>query len=119
VDVVVAGTKDAILMVEGGSVEVPEMDILEALKVAHKGIKELIAIQEELLQGHTVPDMAWTPIQPDEHLSKRVSELADQRVEEALSLPDKLDRQQAMASLREDVMASLLEEAETWREHEA
>jgi polyribonucleotide nucleotidyltransferase len=118
-DIVVAGTEDAILMVEGGAVEVPEADILEALKVGHKGIKELIGIQRELLEGHTVPDMAWTPIQPDETLSKRVEEMANQRVSEALALPDKLERQQAMASVRDDVFSTLLEEAESWREHEA
>jgi polyribonucleotide nucleotidyltransferase len=118
-DIVVAGTEDAILMVEGGAVEVPEADILEALKVGHKGIKELIGIQRELLEGHTVPDMAWTPIQPDETLSKRVEEMANQRVSEALALPDKLERQQAMAAVRDDVMSKLLEEAESWREHEA
>src|SRR5688572_12910978 len=118
-DIVVAGTEDAILMVEGGAVEVPEADILEALKVGHKGIRELIGIQRELLEGHTVPDMAWTPIQPDETLSKRVEEMANKRVAEALSLPDKLERQQAMASVRDDVMSKLLDEAESWREHEA
>jgi polyribonucleotide nucleotidyltransferase len=119
VDIVIAGTEDAILMVEGGAVEVPEMDVLEALKVGHKGIKELIGIQKELLQGHSVPDMPWTPIQPDQQLSERIEQLANERVAEALSLPDKLERQQAMAAVRDDVMSSLFEEAESWREHEA
>jgi polyribonucleotide nucleotidyltransferase len=118
VDIVVAGTDDAILMVEGGAVEVAEADILEALKVAHGGVKELIGIQRELLEGHKVPDMAWTPIQPDEQLSRRVSELADRRVAEALGLPDKTERQQAMASLKEDVLATLFAESESWKEHE-
>src|SRR5690606_33825133 len=55
-DIVIAGTKDAILMVEGGAVEIPEADVLEALRVGHQGIQELIAIQEELLEGLRVPD---------------------------------------------------------------
>src|SRR5512141_1766372 len=53
-DIVVAGSKDSIMMVEGGAIEVSEGDILEALTVAQGGIRELIAIQEELLsRGRT------------------------------------------------------------------
>ncbi|MSR35333.1 MAG: polyribonucleotide nucleotidyltransferase [Gemmatimonadetes bacterium] len=118
VDIVVAGTNDAILMVEGGAVEVPEADILEALKVAHKGVQELIGIQRELIEGLRVPDMQWTPVQPNADLAKRVGELADQRVAEALSLPDKSERQQSMASLREDVLAKITTESEAFREYE-
>ena len=118
VDIVVAGTEDAILMVEGGAVEVPEAEILEGLKIAHGGIRELIGVQRQLLAGHTVPDMAWTPLRPDEQLTQRVEQLADRRVAEALGLADKLERQQAMATVREDVLSSLLDEAESWREHE-
>src|SRR5690606_13742718 len=59
-DIVVAGTADAILMVEGGAVEVSEADILDALKVAHEGIRELIAIQAELIGDQRVPDMEWS-----------------------------------------------------------
>ena len=118
-DIVVAGTEDAILMVEGGAIEVSEADMLEALKVGHRGIKELIGIQREFLAGHTVPDMSWTPVRPDEQLERRVQELANKRVAEALALADKIERQQAMAAVRDDVFNSLLEEEEGWREHGA
>ena len=105
-------------MVEGGAVEIAEAEVLEALKAAHGGIRELIGIQKELLEGHTVPDMPWTPIKPDEQLASRVEALAESRVAEALALPDKLERQLAMAAVREDVMNTLLQEEEGWREHE-
>src|SRR5690242_11815692 len=49
-DIVVAGSQDSIVMVEGGALEVGEEDVLGALTVAHKGVKELIAMQEELLR---------------------------------------------------------------------
>ena len=116
VDIVVAGSDDAILMVEGGAVEVPEEIILEAIKVGHAGIKELIGIQRELLAGLSVPDMKWSPVQPNEAFAKRVGELADKRVAEALALPDKTERQMAMATVKEDVEAELAKEAETWKE---
>src|SRR5688572_23284401 len=114
VDIVVAGTEDAILMVEGGSVEVGEADILEALKVAHNGVKELIGIQRELLEGHKVPDMAWTPIEPNEKLVEFIEQLAAQRVAEALGLPDKMERQQAMAAVKDEVLGALKKAPETW-----
>jgi polyribonucleotide nucleotidyltransferase len=115
-DIVVAGTEDALLMVEGGAVEVPEADILEALKFAQAGIRELIGLQRELLDGLSVPDMPWTSIRAAEDLKNRVEALAEQRVAEALALPDKTERLQAMASIQEDVLASLLEEDEDWGE---
>ena len=49
-ELVVAGSKDSIIMVEGGALEVSEEDVVEALTVAQKGIRELIAAQEELLK---------------------------------------------------------------------
>ena len=118
VDIVVAGTEDAILMVEGGSVEVAETDILEALKVGHAGIRELIDMQRELLKDHNVPDMPWVAVQPKADLKARVEDLARNRVEEALNLADKQERQQAMAALRENVVAQLQEEDAEWVEHE-
>ena len=118
VDIVVAGTEDALLMVEGGAVEVPEQDILEALRVAHGGVRELIGIQRELLKDLTVPDMPWTAIEPNQTLQARVEELTRHRVEEALNLADKQERQQAMAALREHVLAQLQDQDEDWSEHE-
>jgi len=116
-DILVAGTEDAILMVEGGSVEVQEAEILEGLEKAHEGIKELIGIQRELLEGHTVPDMGWSPIEPDQDLAAKVGEMAESRIQEALTLADKAERNQAMAAVAEDVISRLTEEDEAYAEH--
>jgi len=118
VDISVAGTDDAITMVEGGCLQVPEEEILEGLQVAHGGIREIIAMQRELLRDLTVPDMPWTPVEPDTDLKGRVETLAASRVEEALSLADKQERQQAMAALKDDVVGQLVDEDEDWAEHE-
>ncbi|MEJ2539357.1 MAG: polyribonucleotide nucleotidyltransferase [Gemmatimonadota bacterium] len=117
-DLVVSGTSDAILMVEGGALEVAEEDILQGVEFAHEGIRELIAIQEELLEGHSVPDMEWTPVEPYQTLKEKVEGLAGSRVSEALSLPDKQERQQAMAALKDDVIDTLKNEDEAWADHE-
>src|SRR5689334_18492721 len=59
-ELVVAGSADSIVMVEGGALEVSEDDVVEALGIAHKGIRELIATQEELLQKtDRIAKMSW------------------------------------------------------------
>ena len=97
-------------MVEGGAVEVPEEDIAEGLVVAHEGIRELIEIQKEFLKDVSVPKMEWTPVEIPAELRARVEELAEERVRESLNLKDKTERNQALATLREDIKAALAEE---------
>ncbi len=117
VDVVVAGSEEALTMVEGAALEVPESEMLEALQVGHDAIKELCALQRELLAGHNVPDMDWTPIEPDADLRTRVEGLAAARVAEALQLGDKQERNQAMAAVTEDVIGTLTDEDEEFADH--
>ena len=117
VDIVVAGSTDGITMVEGGALGVPEAEILEGLQIAHDAIGELCRIQEEFLEGHTVPDMEWTPIEPDAELRAKVEGMAAAKVAEALNLGDKQERNQAIATVTEDVVATLTEEDEEYAEH--
>ncbi len=112
IDIVVAGTQAAITMVEGGAVEIPESDVVEALQVAHEGIRELIGIQEEILAEVSVPKMEWESLPVSDTVRQRVESLAGDRVAEALNLVDKQERNQALAALREDVQAQLAEEFE-------
>ncbi|NCG33038.1 MAG: polyribonucleotide nucleotidyltransferase, partial [Proteobacteria bacterium] len=114
VDIVISGTADAITMVEGGAIEVPEDEILEALQVAHDGIKELCAMQLEFLDGHTVPDMEWTSVAPDADLQPKVSELAAAGVAEALTHGDKAERGAAMSAVTAEVIATLTAEDEAY-----
>ncbi len=108
-DVVVAGTEDALLMVEGGAVEVSEEDIVDALTAAHAGIRELIALQKEFLDGITAPEMAWTPQLPGADLRARVTELVGDRVNAAMSMADKAERNAALSTVRTEVKAALAE----------
>ncbi len=112
VDIMVAGTESAITMVEGGSIEVPEADILAGLKIAHEGIRELVALQKEFIDGHTVPKMEWTSQSPPADLVARVTPMAEQRIAESMRLQDKQERNQALAQVREDVLGRLSEDDE-------
>ncbi len=107
VDVVVSGTKDSIMMVEGGAGEISEAEMVEALKVAQKGLQELVAVQEELLGKHSVPKMEWKKSEPPADLVARVRAVAEPRVAEAMNLSMKEERAQALAALQSVVTQQL------------
>src|SRR5919206_1212838 len=89
-DLVVAGSQDSIVMVEGGALEVSEQDVLGALTIAQKAVRELIAHQNELLdKAGRQPKMAWTKAEPEQHLVNRVREYAQGRMTDAINNPDK------------------------------
>jgi polyribonucleotide nucleotidyltransferase len=110
VEIVVAGTEDAIMMVEGGAVEVPEEEIAEGLLAAHEGIKELCRIQREFMTGLQQPKMEWTKVEIEETLKARVAELSETRIGQAMSVADKQERNELLATLRAEVQATLSED---------
>ena len=107
VDIIVAGSRDALMMVEGGAVEVPEDEILEGLQVAHEGIRQLIDIQEELVGDLREPTMPWTPQSPDKDLAAKVEEMASGRMDEAMTIGDKTDRMAALGAVKSWVREEL------------
>src|SRR5439155_11530870 len=108
-ELVVAGSNDSIVMVEGGALEVSEDDIVEALGVAQKGIRELIASQEELSsKAERTPKMAWEKATLPEGLEVRVKELAEGRISEALNQKDKHTRIEAIERVKREVADELL-----------
>ncbi|HEU4628688.1 MAG TPA: polyribonucleotide nucleotidyltransferase [Gemmatimonadaceae bacterium] len=110
-ELVVAGSRDSIVMVEGGALEVNEDDVVEALQVAHRGIAELIDIQEELLARIDRPaKMEWTRAEPPEGMVTRVKELAEGRIAEAINQKDKHTRIEAVARVKREVSELLLAE---------
>jgi polyribonucleotide nucleotidyltransferase len=107
VDIVVSGTKDSIMMVEGGAGEISEAEMVEALKVAQKGLQELVAVQDELLEKHSVPKMEWKKAAPPADLVARVRQVAEPRVAEAMNLHKKEERAQALGALQSTVVQQL------------
>ena len=110
VDVVVAGSREAITMVEGGAVEVKEAEILEGLQIAHDGIRELIDIQEDLIGDLRQPDMDWVSQLPEEGLKARIEAMAFPRVAETMVLAEKQQRNHAMSAVKDDVLTRLQDE---------
>jgi polyribonucleotide nucleotidyltransferase len=109
-DVVLAASKDSIMMVEGGALEVSEADMLEALTVGQRGVQELIAIQEELLAQHRAPKMEWKKAEIDSSIKLRVDELAKGRIAEAINQKEKHTRIDAVELVKKEAIEQLLGE---------
>ena len=108
IELVVAGSKESILMVEGGALEVSEDDVVEAITVAHAGIKELIGYQEELLAlAPKVEKLAWEKAPVTAGLVDKVKALADARISEALNQKDKHTRVQAVEKVKHEIADAL------------
>ncbi len=106
-DIVVAGTKDAIVMVEGGADEVPEPEIVEALLFAHKCIQELIKAQEDLLSGLTVEKREVPTLVENSALTQSVFEFAKERLREAIRVSSKSERRERIQQIFRDTVESL------------
>ena len=102
-DIVVAGSNDSIMMVEGGAIEISENDTIEALNVAHAGIKELVAIQNEMLSESRTPKMPWTKSEPDAKLAARVKKLAESKITEAINQQDKHTRIEQVEKVKKEI----------------
>jgi polyribonucleotide nucleotidyltransferase len=109
-ELLVAGSQDSIVMVEGGALEVQEDDVVEALSISHKGIRELIAMQNELLakMDDRAAKMQWTKAEIPADLQVRVKSLAEGKISEALNQKDKHTRVEAVERVKREVAEGLL-----------
>jgi polyribonucleotide nucleotidyltransferase len=109
-DVVLAASKDSIMMVEGGALEVSEADMLEALSVGQRGIRELIATQEELLSQSRAEKMQWTKSEVPAPIKARVDELTKGKIAEAINQEEKHSRIEAVEQVKKAAIEQLLTE---------
>jgi len=108
-DLIVAGSADAVMMVEAGVKELPEEIVLEAILFGHEEIKKIVAFQEEIKAAVGKDKKEVTLFQPDEDIDKAVRELATGRIDEAVRNPDKLAREAAIDEVKAEVVAELME----------
>ncbi|MBY0489146.1 MAG: polyribonucleotide nucleotidyltransferase [Gemmatimonadaceae bacterium] len=109
-ELVVAGSQDSIVMVEGGALEVSEEDVLESLRLSHDGIRELIGMQKELLAKVQQPKMAWTKAETPEAVATRVKDAASSVIRAALNQKDKHTRIEAVEKAKKDLAEALVVE---------
>ncbi len=106
-DLVVAGTSDAITMVEAGAREVPEERLLEALDLAHAEIKRIIGAIEDLVRRAGRPKVEVALARPPAEVEAAVREFAAARLTAALHNADKLARESAVAQVAADTQGRL------------
>jgi polyribonucleotide nucleotidyltransferase len=120
-DLIVAGTEEAILMVEAGANEVPEAEILDALDIAHGEIKKLCAAQRELAEQAGKPKMEVQAPEVDSDLYEQVKSSHGEALDTATQVEDKLERQEACKAVEERVLTQYSgdPEAATYAEYRA
>ncbi|MHB8658841.1 MAG: polyribonucleotide nucleotidyltransferase [Solirubrobacteraceae bacterium] len=120
-DLIVAGTEDAILMVEAGANEIPEAEILDALDIAHDAIRKLVAAQRELAELAGKPKVEVEIPGIPEELYEQVKASHGEALAAATQVEDKLDRQNACKAVEEQVIAHYSGDAgaETFAEYRA
>ncbi|HEY8625919.1 MAG TPA: polyribonucleotide nucleotidyltransferase [Solirubrobacteraceae bacterium] len=118
-DLIVAGTEEAILMVEAGANEIPEAEILDALDIAHEAIKKLCAAQRELAAQAGKPKTEVEIPQVSEELSDQIKASHGAALAAATQVEDKLERQDATKAVEEQVLEQYSGDPEsaTYAEH--
>ena len=112
IDLTVAGTRDAINMVEAGAREASEDDMLEALMFGHEAIKKLIAFEEEVIKEIGVPTMEYEKLEITSELRSEVDTYVRERLDKALRIKEKLEKYAAIDSLQEEVVEKYKNENE-------
>jgi polyribonucleotide nucleotidyltransferase len=103
-DLIVAGTEEAILMVEAGANEIPEAEILDALDIAHDAIKKICALQRELAEQVGKPKREIEAPQIDEGLLDQIRSSHGSALDVATQVHDKLERQDATKAVEAEVL---------------
>jgi len=106
-NLIVAGTTDAVIMVEGEAREVPEAIILEALDLAHGEIKKVVGLQLRLRDMVGVKKAEITPLVIDDELRDKVRSITIEKMREAILIPDKLQRQTSLDLILHDAVLKL------------
>ena len=104
IDLTVAGTIDAINMVEAGAKEVSEEDMLEALMFGHEAIKKLVEFQNEIIKEIGVEKMEYEVLEITDELTNTIKELIEDKLDKALRIKDKLEKYEAIDNIKAEVV---------------
>jgi polyribonucleotide nucleotidyltransferase len=109
-DIFLSGSRDAIVMVEGGAKMVPEDEILEALFIGHEAIQPLLQIQEEIRRDIGKPKRQVPLAELDPVIVREVENLALSKLQQAIEIPEKQERYKQIGEIKAEVVARMLAE---------
>ena len=118
IDLTVAGTKDAINMVESSAKEVDEKSMLDALMFGHEAIKELIKFQEEIISEIGVEKMQYDHLEITDELRNEVTKLCEKDLDEALRIKEKLVKYARIDEIKESIVEKYEKEKENLKDDE-
>ncbi|MBW2603324.1 MAG: polyribonucleotide nucleotidyltransferase [Deltaproteobacteria bacterium] len=107
INIIVAGSKTGVVMVEGSGNIVSESDMLEAIFFGHKSMQPIIDMQLQLKETNGVPKRSFIPPQRDEALVEAIESKASSKIYDALAIPGKSKRSAALRNLRSDIFEEL------------
>ncbi len=106
-DLAIAGTSDAVMMVEAGAKELPEDVMLEAVRFGHEAMQDIIKMQEKLAQAVNIAKRPFAPAPVDEELKNKVAEFVRPRFDAAVNHPNKTARSTALNQVQEELVTTL------------
>jgi len=104
IDLTVAGTMDAINMVEAGAKEVSEADMLEALLFGHEAIKKLVEFENMIISEIGEEKMEYPKLEISDELKNEVKELCESRLDEAIRIKDKITKYETIQSIEDEIV---------------
>ena len=110
INIIVAGSKTGVVMVEGGSSVVSEADMLEAIFFGHCEMQPLIDLQLKLKESNGMPKRPFTPPEKDPQLVDTLNTEAAARLRETILIPEKTSRQKAVRELKAEIFEKLGED---------
>ena len=118
IELTVAGTKEAINMVESGSKEVSESDMLDALMFGHDAVKELCEFQEKIIAECGQEKMEYEVLEITDELKQEVRTLSEENLNKAMRILDKIEKYEAIDKVKEDVVAKYENENQDLKDDE-
>jgi len=105
-----AGTKDAVMMVEAGSNEISKEKVLQCIEAGHEAIKEIVAKEEEMIAAVGVEKMEVPVEEPLQEFQEKVEEFIGENITSALKISDKQEREDRLAAVKEELLEQYYEE---------
>ena len=106
INIIVAGSKDAVVMVEGGGLFVKEEEMLEAIFFGHKAMQPIIDLQVKLREAVGVTKRPLASREVDQDLANQIEAMAAERMKEVVQIPKKLERHDALEAVKADFLAT-------------
>lgn len=110
INLVVAGSKTGIIMVEGGAETVSEDEVIDAIYFGHEAMQPIIAIQEELKKALGKEKRIIVKPEIDQELSKKITKISKDKIHIAVQVKDKMERGKALGNVKEELLASIKDE---------